>query len=50
MDLKSLGFIINPYDPRVANMMVSGKQMTITWPVDDSKILHVDADEVKRVI
>ena len=36
------GFIINPYDPYVANMMINGKQMTITWHVNKLKISHVD--------
>ena len=31
-------------------MMVNGKQMSITWHVNDSKIFHVDADEVKKLI
>ena len=28
-DLENIGFEINPYDPCVANKMVSGHQMTI---------------------
>ena len=48
-DLKSRGFIINTYNPCVANMMVNGKQMTITCLVDDLKTSHVNADEVKKV-
>ena len=50
MDLKSRGFIINPYGPCVSNIMINGKQITITWHVDDLKTLHVDADEVTKVI
>ncbi len=34
-------FVINPYDPCVANTIINGKQMTITWHVDDLKVLHV---------
>ena len=30
--------------------MVDGKQTTITWHADDLKKLHVDADEVTKVI
>ena len=44
------GFELNPYDPCVANKIVNGKQMTITWHVDDLKISHVDAREVTRII
>ena len=47
-DLNSIGLVINPYDPCVSNMMVNGKQITITWRVDDLKISHIDADEVKK--
>ena len=49
-DLKSRGFIINPYDPCIANMTINGKQMTMTWPFNDLKILHVGADEVSKAI
>ena len=31
-------------------MIVNGKQMTITWHVDDLKRSHVDAYESKKVI
>ena len=31
VDLKSLGYEINPYDPCVANKTINGKQMTICW-------------------
>ena len=36
------GFIVNPYDPCVANKDVNGKQMTVLWHVDDLKVSHVD--------
>ena len=39
--LRSIRFEINPYDPCVANKMVDGKQMTITYHVDDCKLSHV---------
>ena len=41
-DLESIGFIFNPYDPCVANKMVKGKQLTVTFHVDDLKASHVD--------
>ena len=39
-DLQSYGFQLNPYDPCVANKMVQGSQMTVSWHVDDLKISH----------
>jgi hypothetical protein len=36
------GFVINPYEWRVANKMIDGKQCTILWHLDDLKISHVD--------
>jgi hypothetical protein len=44
------GFILNPYDPCVANCMINGKQCTIAWYVDDNIITHEDANVVSEVI
>ena len=41
-DISKLGFVLNPYDPCVANRMVNGYQQTICWHVDDVKLSHVD--------
>jgi hypothetical protein len=41
-DIESIGFVVNPYDPCVANRTVKGKQHTVTWHVDDLKSSHVD--------
>lgn len=41
-DLTGQGFVINPYDPCVANRLVDGKQQTLNWHVDDLKSSHVD--------
>ena len=41
-DLESIGFMVNPYDPCVANHMVNGKQQTVVWHVDDLKSSQVD--------
>ena len=41
-DLEFMGFEINPYDPCVANMMVTGAQCTVCWHIDDLKVSHVD--------
>ena len=40
-DIEEIGFELNPYDPCVANKMVLGKQLTLTWHVDDIKASHV---------
>jgi hypothetical protein len=48
VDLEHYGFIINPYDPCVANAMINGKQMTVTWHVDDLKVSHEDPAEITK--
>jgi hypothetical protein len=48
--LVSWGFEIHPYDWRLANKMVNGKQCTILWHVNDVKISHVDATVTTKVI
>ena len=40
-DIKTIGFVLNPYDPCVANRTVYNKQHTICWHVDDIKSSHV---------
>jgi hypothetical protein len=35
-----IDFVINPYNPCVANKMIEGDQMTICFHVDDCKISH----------
>ena len=42
-DLEGYGFVVNPYNPCVANKMVNGKQMTVSWHVDDLKSSHKDS-------
>ncbi len=39
--LTDIQFVINPYDPCVANKIIRGKQMTICWHVDDLKANHI---------
>ena len=41
-DLEAQGFIFNPYDPCVANKLVSNKQHTVRFHVDDLMSSHVD--------
>jgi hypothetical protein len=38
--LTDIGFIINHYDPCVANKIIEGKQMTICFHVDDYNLSH----------
>ena len=39
-DLESVGFVVNPYDPCVANFQQNGSQLTVVWHVDDLKVSH----------
>ena len=34
------GFEANPYDSCVMNKIIDGKQLTVTWHVDDLKVSH----------
>ena len=45
-DLEKEGFEVNPYDPCVANKIVDGKQLTVTWHVDDLKASHVKTEVI----
>jgi hypothetical protein len=38
--LTDIGFVINPYDPCIANKMIEGEQMTICFHVDNCKLIH----------
>jgi Reverse transcriptase (RNA-dependent DNA polymerase) len=48
--LKEVGIKLNPYDPCIANKVIDGKQCTIAWYVDDTKISHVESEVVTQVI
>ena len=48
--LEELGFKVNAYDRCVANKTINGKQCTICWYADDTKISHVDPKVVDDVI
>ena len=48
--LEQHGFITNPYDFCIANATIDGKQCTIGWFVDDTKISHVDPNVVTNII
>jgi hypothetical protein len=49
-DLKEFGFELNPYDPCVANKIVDGTQMTVTWHVDDLKVSHKNGWELTKLL
>jgi hypothetical protein len=49
-DLEEFGFKFNDYDPCVANKIVNGKQMTVTFHVDDLKVSHVEEFELSKMI
>jgi hypothetical protein len=38
--LTDIDFVINPYDPRVVNKKIEGKEMTICFHVDDCNLIH----------
>lgn len=42
-DLEDIGFVLNAYDPCVANRMVQGSQHTVCWHVDDIKSSHISS-------
>ena len=50
--LKDMGFVLNAYDPCIANCNIDGSQCTVAWYVeDDNKISsHKDPEVVKRII
>ena len=48
--LKKMGFVLNPYDSCIANSVIDGKQCTIAWYVDDTKVSHVDPKVVTSII
>jgi hypothetical protein len=48
--LRDMGFATNPYKPYMANCLIDGKQCTIAWYVDDTKISHVDPNVVTMII
>ena len=49
-ELEEMGFVVNEYDPCVANCTVEGSQLTVTWHVDDLKVSHVNPNVVSKFI
>jgi hypothetical protein len=48
--LTDIDFIINPYDPCVANKIIEGEQMTICFHVDDCKLSNRKNTVMDRMI
>ena len=49
--LQELGFVLNPYDPCIANCDIEGTQCIIAWYVDDkNKISHASPTVVTKII
>ncbi len=41
-------FTINPYNPCVPNAKINGKQMTITWHINNLKVSHVNPFQITK--
>ena len=39
--LKSHGFMVNPYDRCIENIIIKVKQFTISWYVEENKVSHI---------
>ena len=50
VELDSIGFLINPYDPFFPNHDINITQMTITWHVSYLKVSHKDAFEITEFV
>ena len=48
--LTDIGFVLNPYDPCVANKIIGSHQMTICFNVDDCKLIHKSSRQMDRMI
>ena len=48
--LEGMGFVLNPYDPCIANCTIEGSQCTVAWYVDDNKISHANPNVVTMII
>jgi hypothetical protein len=49
-NLKEWGFEINPYDWCVVKKTINGKQCTVLWHMDDTKVSHEDPEVVTQVL
>jgi hypothetical protein len=49
-ELIGVGFIINPYDPCIANKVVNGNQMALQWHVDDQMISYKNVSDINTFL
>ena len=49
-ELIDFGFLINTCDPCVANKLIEGSQMSVTWHVDNLKISHKKGHHVTNLL
>jgi hypothetical protein len=49
-ELRSMGFIINPYNPCVANKIVNKNQLTLQWHEDNLMISHVNVSAINEFL
>jgi hypothetical protein len=49
-DLMGIGFMINPYDPCVANKTMKGKQTALCWHVDGMQVSHCNPKQVSIMV
>ncbi len=47
-ELRSMGFIISPYDPCIANKIANRNQLTLQWHIEDLMISHVDVSAINE--
>jgi hypothetical protein len=45
-----MGFVVNPYDPCIANKIGDGHQWTLRWHVEDLMISHVDMSAMNDIL
>ena len=49
-ELREYRFMMNPYDPCVANKWTDGGKLTLVWHVDNMKVLHRNKEVVTKFI
>ena len=49
-ELREYDFVVNPYNPCVANKWEDGGQLTVMWHVDNMKVSHKNKEEVTNFI
>ena len=49
-ELRVYGFVINPYDPCVANKWTNEGQLNLVWNIKDMKVSHKNKEEVTKIV